>query len=68
MTTPTEQKDNKPRCHKCQKTLWEAAKIGSYFKRVNPKGEKAINECVPSCEHKSGDFDTALKHAINGEN
>lgn len=55
-------------CQKCGANAMQAAERGAYLKRVNKKGKgiKAINECAPSCEHKSGDQNDALVHAVLG--
>jgi len=55
------------KCRKCQQDAMQASRRGAYLERVNPKGETPwIMECFPSCEHKHGNQDDALIHAING--
>ena len=52
------------KCRKCGRNAMEAAERGNYLKRVNDKGEPAINECAPSC-FKTGDNDDAVIRAIS---
>ena len=60
-------KANEVKCRKCGQDAMQAASRGAYLARVNPKGETpAINECVPTCEHKHGTEGDAVLHAING--
>jgi len=55
------------KCRKCGKNAMQVNPNGIYLERVNPKGEPhMIAQCFPACEHKCGNADDALFHAIEG--
>lgn len=58
---------NDLKCRKCKQDPLQAAARGAYLGRVNEKGVPGIWQCVPSCEHKHGDQDDALIHAVLGD-
>lgn len=51
-------------CQKCGQDAIQAGERGAYLKRINPKGEKGIFQCVPTCEHKHGGPNGALLGAL----
>ena len=54
-------------CNKCGQNSYQASFRGAYLTRTNPKGILPAEwQCVPSCEHKHGDQNDALMHAIHG--
>lgn len=55
------------KCRKCGKGAMKISKKGRFLKRINPKGEFGIWECLPSCKYEGEGQEEALLNALEGE-